>query len=70
MKRLEGSVKVFVVINTTSYTNDGKYAVTTANLGEMKELGFDDSDINNILNKMDVDNIETFDIGCYVMRIA
>jgi hypothetical protein len=70
MKRFEGSVKVFVIINTTSYASNGKYAVTTANLGEMKELGFDDNDINNILNKMDVDNIETFDIGCYVMRIA
>ena len=71
MKRIDGSIeKVYVVINTTKYNNDGKYAVTTAKLSEMTELGFG-VDALKKLSKMEVDEIGTTDfVGCYVMRIA
>lgn len=71
MKKIEGSVeKVYVVINTTKYNNDGKYAVTTAKLSEMTELGFREDELEK-LSDMDVDDIGTTDfVGCYVMRIA
>ena len=71
MKKIEGSVeKVYVVINTTNYNNDGKYAVTTAKLSEMTELGFREDELEK-LGDMDVDDISTTDfVGCYVMRIA
>lgn len=71
MKRIDGSIeKVYVVINTTNYNNDGKYAVTTAKLSEMTELGFREDELEK-LSDMEVDEIGTTDfVGCYVMRIA
>lgn len=71
MKRIDGSIeKVYVVINTTNYNNDGKYAVTTARLSEMTELGFRKDELKNLSN-VDVDTLITTDfVGCYVMRIA
>lgn len=71
MKTIEGSVeKVFVVINTTNYNNDGKYCVTTAKLSEMENLGFDEEEMGN-LDKIDIDTlVSTYFEGCYVMRIA
>ena len=71
MKRIDGSIeKVYVVINTTNYNNDGKYAVTTARLSEMTELGFREDELENLSN-VDVDTLITTDfVGCYVMRIA
>ena len=71
MKRIDGSIEnVYVVINTTNYNNDGKYAVTTAKLSEMAELGFGVDELKK-LSKMEVDEIGTTDfVGCYVMRIA
>lgn len=71
MKRIDGIIeKVYVVINTTNYNNDGKYAVTTARLSEMTELGFREDELEK-LSDVDVDTLITTDfVGCYVMRIA
>ena len=71
MKVIEGNVeKVFAVINTTNYNDDGKYAVTIAKMSELSEVGFDANEINK-LDNVDVDTLMTTDfVGCYVMRIA
>ena len=71
MKVIEGNVeKVFAVINTTNYNDDGKYAVTIAKMSELSEGGCDANEINK-LDNVDVDTLMTTDfVGCYVMRIA
>ena len=71
MKVIEGSVeKVFAVINTTNYNDDGKYAVTIAKMSELPEVGFDAEEINK-LDNVEVDTLMITDyVGCYVMRIA
>ena len=71
MKTIGGSVeKVFAVINTTKYNDDGKYAVTIAKMSELPEVGFDVEEINK-LDNFEVDSlIITDEVGCYVMRIA
>lgn len=71
MKVIEGSVeKVFAVINTTNYNDDGKYAVTIAKMSELPEVGFNADEINK-LDNVEVDSIMPTDyVGAYVMRIA
>ena len=71
MKIIEGSVeKVFAVINTTKYNDDGKYAVTIAKMSELPEVGFNADEIDK-LDNFEVDSlIITDEVGCYVMRIA
>ena len=71
MKTIGGSVeKVFAVINTTNYNDDGKYAVTIAKMSELPDLGFDVEEINK-LDNVEVDTLMITDyVGCYVMRIA
>ena len=71
MKTIEGSVeKVFAVINTTKYNDDGKYAVTIAKMSELPEVGFNADEIDK-LDNFEVDSlIITDEVGCYVMRIA
>ena len=71
MKTIEGSVeKVFAVINTTKYNDDGKYAVTIAKMSELPEVGFNADEIDK-LDNFEVDSLITTDeVGCYVMRIA
>ena len=71
MKTIEGSVeKVFAVINTTKYNDDGKYAVTIAKMSELPDLGFDAEEINK-LDNVEVDTLMTTDyVGAFVMRIA
>ena len=71
MKVIEGSVeKVFAVINTTNYNDDGKYAVTIAKMSELPEVGFNADEINK-LDNVKVDSLIITDyVGCYVMRIA
>ena len=71
MKTIEGSVeKVFAVINTTKYNDDGKYAVTIAKMSELPEVGFNADEIDK-LDNFEVDSLRTTDdVGCYVMRIA
>ena len=71
MKTIGGSVeKVFAVINTTNYNDDGKYAVTIAKMSELPEVGFNADEINK-LDNVEVDTLMiTDEVGCYVMRIA
>lgn len=71
MKTIGGSVeKVFAVINTTNYNDDGKYAVTIAKMSELPEVGFNADEIDK-LDNFEVDSLITTDeVGCYVMRIA
>ena len=71
MKTIEGSVeKVFAVINTTKYNDDGKYAVTIAKMSELPDLGFEANEINK-LDNVEVDTLMTTDyVGAFVMRIA
>lgn len=71
MKTIEGSVeKVFAVINTTKYNDDGKYAVTIAKMSELPDLGFDANEINK-LDDVEVDTLMTTDyVGAFVMRLA
>ena len=71
MKTIGGSVeKVFAVINTTNYNDDGKYAVTIAKMPELPEVGFNADEIDK-LDNFEVDSLITTDeVGCYVMRIA
>ena len=71
MKEIAGNIKMFVLINTTKYNEDGKYSVIVGNLNEMKELGFDTEEEINALDMLEVDSMITTDfVGCYVMRIA
>ena len=71
MKTIEGSVeKVFAVINTTNYNDDGKYAVTIAKMSELPDLGFEANEINKLGN-VEVDTLMTTDyVGAFVMRLA
>lgn len=71
MKVIEGNVeKVFAVINTTNYNDDGKYAVTIAKISELPDLGFDAEEINK-LDNVEVDTLMTTDyVGAFVMRLA
>ena len=71
MKTIEGSVeKVFAVINTTKYNDDGKYAVTIAKMSELPDLGFDAEEINK-LDNVEVDTLMITDyVGAFIMRLA
>ena len=71
MKTIGGSVeKVFAVINTTNYNDDGKYAVTIAKMSELPDLGFDAEEINK-LDNVEVDTLMITDyVGAFVMRLA
>ena len=71
MKKVNGNVKMFVIINTTNYNEDGKYGVTICNFVELFELGFDEKEDKQKLDDMEVDDLILTDyVGCYVMRIA
>ena len=71
MKEINGDTRVFVVINTTEYNNDGKWGVITASLDEMDGLGFNKEDVKR-LDEMLVGEILTdWDFtGVIVIRIA
>lgn len=85
MKRIEKDTRHFLVINTTEYNGDGRYAVTDVEYSELKGLGFNEEEIEWIdelsvgdrlgVSRKDVDR-EMLDnnafiyIGLYVMRVA
>lgn len=85
MKRIEKDTRRFLVINTTEYNGDGRYAVTDVEYSELKGMGFDEEEMGWIdelsvgdrlgVSKKDVDreqldlNAFTY-IGVYVMRVA
>lgn len=71
MKEINGDVRMYVIINTTDYNDDGKYGVTICNFTELFQLGFDAEDDWKQINDMNVnDLIVTNYKGCFLMRIA
>ena len=70
MKNINGNIKMFCLINTTKYNNDGRYNVNVCNFDELFLLGFDESDREKLEN-MEVDDLIYTDyVGCYLIRIA
>lgn len=72
IKTIEGSVdKVFVMINSTNYNNDGNYCVNVGHLDDMVKLGITDQKQIEALDKLAIDEVAMTDfVGCYVIRIA
>ena len=66
-----GDTRMFAVINTTQYNNDGVWCITTASYLELDGLGFDAEEINRIdaLTVGEVLKDFCFD-GVIVIRIA
>lgn len=66
-----GDIRTYLVVNTTEYNNDGKWAVQSAHLDELNALGFEVEDvlkislmsIGEVLSDWDYD-------GCMVIRVA
>ena len=71
MKIIEGSLKMFCLINSTNYNNDNNYSVIVGNLTDMVERGFIDDEDIKMLDMLEVDEVMHTDYkGCYVIRIA
>ena len=71
MKIIEGSLKMFCLINSTNYNNDNNYSVIVGNLTDMVEKGFTDDEDIKALDMLEVDEALPTDYkGCYVIRIA
>lgn len=68
---MSGDTRVFLVINTTEYNNDGKWGVIKAGIEDLANLGFDDEDIERI-DGLNVGGILTdFDFnGVILIRVA
>lgn len=66
-----GDIRTYLVVNTTEYNNDGKWAVQSAHLDELDALGFGVEDVlrislmgvGSVLSDWDYD-------GCMVIRVA
>ena len=43
-----GDIRTYLVVNTTEYNNDGKWAVQSAHLDELNALGFEVEDVLKI----------------------
>lgn len=85
MKRIEKDTRHFLVINTTEYNGEGRYAVTDVEYSELEEMGFNEEEMVRIdelsvgdrlgVSRKDVDrkkldlNAFTY-IGLYVIRVA
>lgn len=72
IKTIEGGVdKVFVMINSTNYNNDGKYCVNVGCLDDMVKLGITNQAEIEELDNLGIDEVAKTDfVGCYVIRIA
>ena len=72
MKEISGDTRVFVVINTTEYNNDGRWGVTTVAFNELEGIGFNDvEDVKNIDNLLVGEMLNEFCFrGVIVIRIA
>ena len=79
-KIIEGTCeKMFCVINTTEYNNDGKYCVQVVSQNELPNVGFIEG-LNTIISiegkeyrveQMDVNDVANTDFsGCLLIRIA
>lgn len=82
-KIIEGSAeKMFCLINTTEYNNEGKFCVQVISQNELKDMGFDKGLDSKItlkgipngtfrINSMDVNDVANTDwSGCLLIRIA
>lgn len=72
MECLTGDARVFAVINTAEYNNDGNWAIQTANgFAELKDLGFTNTDWYGISELAVGEMLDKFDFkGVIVIRIA
>ena len=79
-KIIEGTCeKMFCLINTTEYNNDGKYCVQVVSQNELADVGFVDG-LNTIISiegkeyrieQMDVNDVANTDFSaCLLIRIA
>jgi hypothetical protein len=69
MNRIENDTRHFLVINTTAYNNDGKYAVQDVEFSGLEPLGFDLDELNTI-DLLLVGETTSPDRGLIVIRIA
>lgn len=84
MKEISGTCKkVFAIINTTEYNNDGSYSVKVVEETELQEFGFVSGmkeeiyikgmplDRPHLIKDMDVNDVaECNESGCLLVRIA
>lgn len=71
MKQIEGDKRVFAVINTADYNNDGKWAIAAVSLEELGRLGFEAEDIERIESVGIGTALENFEeLGVIVIRVA
>lgn len=60
--QISGDEKRFAIINTTEYNYDGKYQIAIFGIGEAEQLGFDESETEQI-DKMLIGEQAVFDYG-------
>ena len=80
MKKIEGICeKVFAIINTTEYNNDGRYAINLVNESELSDMGFTlgaNSEVVIGTRIVPIRNIGigecalTDETGCILVRVA
>lgn len=61
----------YAIINTAAYNNDGKWSIIVVDLEELKRLGFDDKEVEDVKN-LDMGEQIGFEYGldAQVVRIA
>lgn len=69
-QRFDEDTKRFVIINTTSYNNDGQYGVTVVDTKGLVENGVSEKDAKEIADGKVNSLFLTDYVGCYIMRIA
>lgn len=68
---MTGDTRVFLVINTTEYNGDGKWAVQDSSFGNLDGLGFQADDLELIDRLAIGDMLDVFDYdGVIVIRVA
>lgn len=68
---MSGDVRVFLVINTTEYNNDGKWAVVDASFAALRCLGFDDEEVDKIDGMSIGESASDFAFhGVIIVRVA
>lgn len=69
---IDGDTRVFLVINTTDYNADCRWAVTKSSIDDLMDLGFDAVEIERIdgLNVGGILNDFDFYGGVIVIRVA
>lgn len=75
IKQIQGNVKkgehCYIIINTAAYNNDGKFSVMAVDIEQLKHLGFDDKEVEDVKN-LDMGEQIGFDYGldAQVVRVA